>query len=209
MTGPGEHADPAGGDPDARPAGGRTGSRCGRANWRRWRPTRMPRRWRQAFGAGRRLAARRRLLPAMARRCMTPPPRRGPRPLPLHLALALRRGAALALPRRRCRPARPDRRAGAPAGRARSAGQAERRGSPPASPPAATRLRPSPPRSARACGARTRRCWPASPPIAGTPTARDLPDPPAIWAEGGSRLLDYGGRRAPVVLFVPSLVNRA
>lgn len=40
------------------------------------------------------------------------------------------------------------------------------------------------------------------------PWHRDLPDPPAIWAEGGSRLLDFGGD-GPTVLFVPSLVNRA
>jgi poly(3-hydroxyalkanoate) synthetase len=40
------------------------------------------------------------------------------------------------------------------------------------------------------------------------PFARELADPPAIWAEGSSRLLDYGGE-GPVVLFVPSLVNRA
>jgi len=40
------------------------------------------------------------------------------------------------------------------------------------------------------------------------PYRRDLPDPPAIWAEGGSRLLDYGGS-GPAVLLVPSLVNRA
>jgi poly[(R)-3-hydroxyalkanoate] polymerase subunit PhaC len=45
---------------------------------------------------------------------------------------------------------------------------------------------------------------------------REMPDPPAIWQEGGSRLLDYGVHRGaqeggdgPVVLFVPSLVNRA
>jgi poly(3-hydroxyalkanoate) synthetase len=39
---------------------------------------------------------------------------------------------------------------------------------------------------------------------------RNLIDPPAIWAEGDTRLLDYG--RAPggiPVLFVPSLINRA
>jgi poly(3-hydroxyalkanoate) synthetase len=40
-----------------------------------------------------------------------------------------------------------------------------------------------------------------------------VPDPPLIWREGGSRLLDYGdgGQRddGPAVLFVPSLVNRA
>ncbi len=43
------------------------------------------------------------------------------------------------------------------------------------------------------------------------PYARTLPDPPALWAEGGSRLLDYGapGAAGPVMLFVPSLVNRA
>jgi polyhydroxyalkanoate synthase len=56
------------------------------------------------------------------------------------------------------------------------------------------------------------------------PWRRDMPDPPAIWQEGGSRLLDYGrlggdqgggqrgaqgGGNSPVVLFVPSLVNRA
>jgi poly(3-hydroxyalkanoate) synthetase len=46
------------------------------------------------------------------------------------------------------------------------------------------------------------------------PFRRNLVDPPAVWAEGGSRLLDYGrpdsGKRGDLpVLFVPSLVNRA
>ncbi|BDG70775.1 alpha/beta hydrolase [Roseomonas fluvialis] len=40
------------------------------------------------------------------------------------------------------------------------------------------------------------------------PFAREAPDPPVIWTEGGSRLLDFGGD-GPAVLFVPSLVNRA
>jgi poly(3-hydroxyalkanoate) synthetase len=40
------------------------------------------------------------------------------------------------------------------------------------------------------------------------PWRRDLPDPPAVWQEGGSRLLDFGGG-GPAVLFVPSLINRA
>ena len=40
------------------------------------------------------------------------------------------------------------------------------------------------------------------------PYCRSLGDPPVIWAEGGSRLLDYGGV-GPTVLVVPSLVNRA
>ena len=37
---------------------------------------------------------------------------------------------------------------------------------------------------------------------------RSLEDPPTIWAEEETRLLDYGGT-GPSVLFVPSLVNRA
>jgi poly(3-hydroxyalkanoate) synthetase len=43
------------------------------------------------------------------------------------------------------------------------------------------------------------------------PYTRDLPDPPAPWSEGGSRLLDYAlpGAKGPPVVFVPSLVNRA
>jgi poly(3-hydroxyalkanoate) synthetase len=42
------------------------------------------------------------------------------------------------------------------------------------------------------------------------PFARDVEDPPAIWAEGESRVLDYApGTSGAVALFVPSLVNRA
>jgi poly(3-hydroxyalkanoate) synthetase len=40
------------------------------------------------------------------------------------------------------------------------------------------------------------------------PWTRSLPDPPTLWQEGGSRLLDFGGQGRPV-LFVPSLINRA
>ena len=40
------------------------------------------------------------------------------------------------------------------------------------------------------------------------PWKRLLPDPPTLWQEGGSRLLDFGGSGRPV-LFVPSLINRA
>jgi hypothetical protein len=40
------------------------------------------------------------------------------------------------------------------------------------------------------------------------PYARDLPAPPTAWAEGGTRIVDYGGEGLSV-LFVPSLVNRA
>ena len=41
------------------------------------------------------------------------------------------------------------------------------------------------------------------------PFMRTLADPPAIWAEGSSRLLDYGKPDGIPVMFVPSLVNRA
>ncbi|MBI0536257.1 alpha/beta fold hydrolase [Roseomonas sp. KE2513] len=40
------------------------------------------------------------------------------------------------------------------------------------------------------------------------PWRRDLPAPPSLWSEGPARLLDYGGE-GPATLFVPSLVNRA
>ncbi len=41
------------------------------------------------------------------------------------------------------------------------------------------------------------------------PWHRQLDDPPTIWSEGSSRLLDYGPPGAPPLLVVPSLVNRA
>ncbi len=42
------------------------------------------------------------------------------------------------------------------------------------------------------------------------PYHRDVADPPAIWRDGSTRLLDYGeGRAGAPVLVVPSLVNRA
>ncbi len=40
------------------------------------------------------------------------------------------------------------------------------------------------------------------------PAQRTLPDPPVLWEEGESRLLDFAPSGLPV-LFVPSLVNRA
>jgi len=48
------------------------------------------------------------------------------------------------------------------------------------------------------------------------PYVRDVADPPAIWSEGSTRLRDYGAvpeaatdADSPVVLVVPSLINRA
>jgi polyhydroxyalkanoate synthase len=40
------------------------------------------------------------------------------------------------------------------------------------------------------------------------PYTRQMRDPPVIWEEEETRLLDYGGD-GPAVLFVPSLINRA
>lgn len=41
------------------------------------------------------------------------------------------------------------------------------------------------------------------------PYRRDLPDPPVLWQEGTTRLLDYGPPGGAPVLVVPSLINRA
>ncbi len=40
------------------------------------------------------------------------------------------------------------------------------------------------------------------------PYTRQMPEPPVIWEEQETRLLDYGGT-GPAVLFIPSLINRA
>jgi polyhydroxyalkanoate synthase len=42
------------------------------------------------------------------------------------------------------------------------------------------------------------------------PYERDLPDPPVLWREGTTRLLDFGRAKpgGPPVLLVPSLINR-
>jgi polyhydroxyalkanoate synthase len=143
---------------------------------------------------------------------MSPPPRRGPRPLPLHLGLlALRRGAALAsLPlattRPPCAPGSTPWSSGWPrsrpgqAGLARIAGQLAESGHPPEAFAAAVW---------RALGRADAALLAGITAYRRHPWRRDLPDPPAIWAEGGSRLLDYGTGPGPVVLFVPSLINRA
>ena len=41
------------------------------------------------------------------------------------------------------------------------------------------------------------------------PYRRDLPEPPVLWQEGTTRLLDYRPRGGPPVLVIPSLINRA
>ncbi len=41
------------------------------------------------------------------------------------------------------------------------------------------------------------------------PWQRTLLDPPSVWTEGSTRMLDYGPAGGQPVLFVPSLINRA
>lgn len=136
--------------------------------------------------------------------------RRGPRPLPLHLTLAGMRAmaATTSLPVPAMPPwpgAWPSSNAGWPISRA---GEAEK-----------TRiladLAAGGHRPEALAGAVLRRLACADRAlISGLaayrrhPFTRTMADPPAIWAEGGSRLLDFGGE-GPAVVFVPSLVNRA
>jgi len=111
--------------------------------------------------------------------------RRGPRPLLLHLTLAmLQSTVSLA--------ASANSNAGWPTSKAVAA-EAEAAGLPPAE--LLEKLRPD--RALIAGIAAYRR----------HPWRRELADPPALWSEGGSRLLDFGGGGRPV-LFVPSLINR-
>ncbi|WP_431281024.1 alpha/beta fold hydrolase [Humitalea sp. 24SJ18S-53] len=142
-------------------------------------------------------------------------PRRGPRPLPLHLTLsAMRRMLALgAIP-----PSLPGLPPWSDAWPISKAGRAERDRilaaaaalqsgpgdpSPPADPTALLRAavidRLGAEDAAFQAGVLAYRRHPAQ---------RDLPDPPVLWREGSARLLDYGGS-GPAMLFVPSLVNRA
>ncbi len=143
-----------------------------------------------------------------------PPPRRGPRPLPLHLMLAASRGG-LALASTPPGPPTPNawpsawpswnagwprsssaRREAARIGAALAAG-----GHPPEAFRAAVLRRLLREDRALLRGLAAYRTHPHQ---------RRLPEPPVIWAEGGSRLLDYApGGAGPVVLFVPSLVNKA
>jgi len=147
--------------------------------------------------------------------------RRGPRPLPLHLNLALMRGlaATLNLPPAEPHPERNSAPASAqpfsPASPSWSgawpiskAGQAEMRrisgalaaaGHPPERFRAAVLRRLARQDRALIAGIAAYRRHPWS---------RQPPDLPVLWQEGGSRLLDYGGE-GPPLLVVPSLVNRA
>ncbi len=113
-------------------------------------------------------------------------PRRGPRPLLLHLTLAMLRSTT------------------SPA-----AWQSSKHGSPPnLTPQALLESLAAGPGEFAAALAQDAALIHGIAAYRRHPYARRLRDPPAIWHEGETRLLDYGGS-GPAVLFVPSLVNRA
>nr|WP_159999945.1 alpha/beta fold hydrolase [Roseomonas sp. 18066] len=142
------------------------------------------------------------------------PPRRGPRPLPLHLNLALLRGMGAALSLDPLTgpgigmPSSPGSPSWSDAWPISKAGRAEM-----ARIAAALAAGGHPPERFRAAVlrrlARQDRAL-----IAGLaayrrhPYQRNVPPVPVLWQEGDSRLLDYGGE-GPCLLMVPSLVNRA
>ena len=145
----------------------------------------------------------------------SPPPRRGPRPLPLHLLLAASRGslalAQLPLPNPPTPPAWPPDWPNWNAAWPRSSfGRQEA-----ARIAAALAAGGHPPEAFRAAVLRRllrqdRALLRGLAAYRTHPYQRRLPEAPVIWAEGGSRLLDYApGSAGPVVLVVPSLVNRA
>ena len=142
-------------------------------------------------------------------------PRRGPRPLPLHLMLGAARGmAALTMPLPGPLPGMPSA-LGLPSwnsGWPRSkSGQRE------AARIAASLANLGLPGGAEAFrGAVLRRLWREDAALLKGlaayrrhPHRRSLPDPAVLWQEGSARLLDYATAGGKPVLFVPSLVNRA
>ncbi len=124
-----------------------------------------------------------------------PPPRRGPRPLLLHLTLAMLRSSVSVAASATSNSASRNWNAGE---EAQALLERLARSGPDGFPEAVLREALAADRELiRGIAAYRRHPW-----------HRDLPEPPFFWSEGSSRLLDYGGS-GPTVLFVPSLVNRA
>lgn len=134
----------------------------------------------------------------------TRPQRLGPRPLPLHLATAVTTwlSSAAALPSLSFASAAS--KLPSPWGRAASAVAQQLAGAFAGHPPKAVE---------QAVGREVRRRLDAL--VTGITKyrrhsyRRELADPPAVWAEGASRLLDYGGDAGRPLLVIPSLVNRS
>ena len=135
-------------------------------------------------------------------------PRRGPRPLPLHLMLGQARGMAalmIPLPGPLSEPGLPSWSNGWPRSKA---GQQE------AARIAASLAALANPEAFR--GAVLRRLWREDAALLKGlaayrrhPHQRALPEPAVLWQEGSARLLDYAPSGGRPVLFVPSLINRA
>ena len=134
-----------------------------------------------------------------------PPIRRGPRPLALHLAMAMATRWAARMP------------PGCAAGSTSSNGGSPRSkaGRREASRIAASLVAGGHSHEAFAVAVERRLLQREAALLRGIlayrrhPFRRDMPALPIAWAEGGSRLLDYGPAGAPALLVVPSLINRA
>jgi polyhydroxyalkanoate synthase subunit PhaC len=125
--------------------------------------------------------------------------RRGPRPLLLHLTLAMLRSAASLNTSPSLNAASPRSSEAMAAAFAAAAARAATAQAEPGAFPQAVRAEALRQDAALIAGIAAYRRH---------PYRRALADPPALWSEGDTRLLDYGGE-GPTVLFVPSLVNRA
>lgn len=132
-----------------------------------------------------------------------PQARRGPRPLLLHLTLAMLKSSVSAAGSTRWSNGLPrSSAAGGPLAAALGAALAEAAQANPNDPDAL------PARALEPVLQQDRELIAGIAAYRSHPWRRELSDPPACWQEGGSRLLDYGGS-GPAVLFVPSLVNRS
>ncbi len=129
--------------------------------------------------------------------------RRGPRPLPLHLGLlGMRRWLAMAALPLASSTASPPSKPGWPPSKPQVTSLAARlaaSGHPPEAFARAVWRALDRSDAALLAGIRAYRRH---------PWRREAPSLPVLWAEGGSRLLDYGGE-GTTILVVPSLVNRA
>ena len=139
----------------------------------------------------------------MSERTDAPGPllRRGPRPLLLHLTLAMLRSSASIAASARSSSAWPTSSAANAEAAAIAAALARRA-------PAAGSPDPFPLFVLREALRQDRALIGGIAAYRRHPWRRDLADPPCRWREGGSRLLDYGGA-GPTMLFVPSLINRS